>query len=88
MSYVAINSNKDKFYYDDDCCNNDYYRVIWRNGEEKWYSHHNNLNILHRLDGPSLICPNGYKEWYYEGKYIPVDSQKDFEKYLKLLAFI
>ena len=42
---------------------------------------------LHRLDGPAAIYNNGYEEWYYEGKRIDCNSQKEFERYLKLKLF-
>ena len=43
---------------------------------------------LHRLDGPARIFADGYTQWFYYGKYIPVKSQIEFERYLKLMAFI
>lgn len=43
---------------------------------------------LHRLDGPAIEHPSGYKEWWVENNKIPVNSQIEFEKFLKLLAFI
>lgn len=65
-----------------------YHRVegpafIWSNGSQ-WYQH----GKLHRLDGPAIVYNTGYKLWYYEGQYIPVVSQQDFESYLKLKAFL
>ena len=43
---------------------------------------------LHREDGAALIYNNGNKEWYLNDKYIPVSSQEEFERYIKLKAFI
>jgi hypothetical protein len=43
---------------------------------------------LHREDGPAIHYVNGTKFWYLNGKWINVYSQKEFEQYLRLLAFI
>jgi hypothetical protein len=42
----------------------------------------------HRLDGPARIYPGGGTEWYLNGNYINVKSQKEFEQFLKFIAFI
>ena len=42
----------------------------------------------HRLDGPAIEFASGDQSWYYNGQYIPVKSQEEFERYLKLMAFI
>jgi hypothetical protein len=42
---------------------------------------------LHNEEGPAIKCLSGYKEWYLDGKQIPVKSQEEFEKYINLLAF-
>ena len=42
----------------------------------------------HRTDGPAVVYPIGNKYWYYNDKLIPVDSQEEFEKYIKLIVFI
>lgn len=38
---------------------------------------------LHRENGPAVEYTNGHKEWWIDGNIIPVDSQKEFEEYLK-----
>lgn len=49
--------------------------------------------IYHRVSGPARIWHQdhpihpGKQEWYIYGEHIPVNSQKEFEKYLKLKAF-
>jgi len=53
-------------------------------GYRVWYKN----NRRHRLDGPAYISYNGYQEWYIDGKRIIVESQKEFERYMKLIAFI
>jgi hypothetical protein len=42
---------------------------------------------LHRLDGPAINFVNNSKEWWIDNRYIPVNSQKEFEQYIKLIAF-
>lgn len=51
------------------------------------YYDENGLN--HRLNGPAKEYGDKRyaDQWWYHGTKIPVDSQKDFEKYLKLKAF-
>jgi hypothetical protein len=51
-------------------------------GDKYWYI----MDQLHRLDGPAIESKDG-NEWWYKGERIPVNSQQDFEKYLKLLIF-
>ena len=42
----------------------------------------------HRLDGPAIESNLGTNCWYLYGHKIDVSSQKEFEQYLRLLAFI
>jgi hypothetical protein len=59
--------------------------AVWEaSGYCAWYIEDN----LHRLDGPALIYEDGFKEWYVNDGLINVSSQKEFEQYLKLLAFM
>jgi len=44
--------------------------------------------INHRLDGPAAEYSDGKKEWHLNGVRILVNSQEEFERYLKLLVFI
>jgi len=46
------------------------------------------FGLLHRIDGPAIEYCDGYKSWYLNGKRIPVSSQKGFERYMKLKAFL
>jgi hypothetical protein len=56
--------------------------VKFTNGSEWWY-----LNgRLHREDGPAIIASSG-KSYYLNGKYINVNSNKEFLQYKKLIAF-
>jgi len=52
-------------------------------GEKHYYIH----GKFHRLDGPAIECSNGEKCWCLNGKEIPVSSQEEFERYLRLLVF-
>jgi hypothetical protein len=42
---------------------------------------------LHREDGPAIERDNGIKEWWYQGQYIRVTTQDEFEKLMKMKAF-
>lgn len=54
------------------------------NGGKVWYQN----GLIHRLDGPALEYSDGTNDWYYKGQLIECDSQEEFEKLIKLLAFI
>jgi len=44
--------------------------------------------ILHIEDGPAVIQKiYGIQFWWYKGKYIPCNSQEEFERILRLKAF-
>jgi hypothetical protein len=53
-------------------------------GSRSWYIN----GKRHRLDGPAQMYSTGTNTWYYHGKFINASSQKEFEQYLRLLAFI
>lgn len=53
--------------------------------DDKWYYQHGKL---HRLDGPAIEWFDGEKNWYYKGKFICDSSQQEFERKIKLLAFL
>jgi hypothetical protein len=76
------------FYYADDSYSlfhrEDGPAVEYPNGYKVWYIN----GRRHRLNGPALISKSGRKEWYIKGQQISVNSQKAFEQYLKLIAFI
>lgn len=38
----------------------------------------------HSLNGPAVVYPDGRKEWWADGKSLPVNSQKDYEAWLKI----
>ena len=48
--------------------------------------HFNSKYQIHRLDGPAIIDGEN-KRWFIDGKHIPVNSQEEFERYMKLIAF-
>jgi len=84
----------DRTYYFDD--ENRYHRdndlpaIEWYDGSKEWFQH----GKFHRLTGPAGIYTSsvpgdkGYSLWYLNGKRIFVYSQEEFERYLKLKAFI
>jgi len=55
----------------------------YKNGEKYWLQH----GKFHRLDGPAFEFQDD-KSWYFNGKAIPVKSQEQFERYIKLMVFI
>jgi hypothetical protein len=51
--------------------------------------HYNEHGSHHRGDGPAIeYSITGSKYWYLNGKRINVKSQKEFEQFKKLMAFI
>jgi len=70
------------------CLNGQLHRIggptkIWSNGSEEWWFD----GKLHRLDGPAQEWNSGEKGWRIDGEKIPVKSQEEFERYLKLIVF-
>lgn len=68
--------------------NDDYHRedgpaVEFENGDVFYYVY----GQLHRLDGPAVINGN-VQEWWVKGKRILASTQEEFEKMLKLKAFL
>jgi hypothetical protein len=53
-------------------------------GDKHWYKN----GTLHREDGPAIEYREGARYWYLNGKFINVNSQEEFEQYLRLLAFL
>lgn len=60
-----------------------------------YYGYYNTEDflILHRIDGPACIYPEGLEEWYINGKYVTCGSKEDFEsseeyRKWKLKAFL
>jgi hypothetical protein len=52
-------------------------RIIMKNGlivnvygDKRWYKY----NLLHRTDGPAVMCSNGDKYWFIEGKLHRIDG--------------
>lgn len=60
--------------------------VVWKTTSEiskriyLWYSD----GVLHRLDGPAIVFPDGRLTWWVDGKQIPVNTQEEFERWLKI----
>jgi hypothetical protein len=49
------------------------------------YYYDENLR-LHRENGPAAMYVD-YDRWYWHGKYIDCESQKEFDRLIKLKAF-
>jgi hypothetical protein len=57
--------------------------VEYADGGRSWFQY----SKLHREDGPACIWQNGNQFWYWDDKYVPVKSQEEFEKWIKMKAF-
>lgn len=94
MSYIVIKPCGDKYYYSDGQIDLNYYRVN-KNYFDSWWDVESSTK-RHRLDGPAIEYklaesnPNeeSYNEWWYKGKFIDCSSQQEFERKIKLLAFL
>jgi hypothetical protein len=54
------------------------------NGHKAWYIN----GMRHREDGPAIIFSNGLERYYFYDQMLPnIKSQKEYEKYIKLLPF-
>ena len=62
---------------------NDLPAVEWKDGVKVWYIN----DYIHRMTGPAIEYSDGSKAWYINGEHIDCNSQKEFNKYLMLLAF-
>jgi hypothetical protein len=74
-----------KFYY----LNDQFHRVGGPaiedvNGTKAWYVY----GKQHREDGPAIEWNDGDKYWYYHGEKIDCKTQKEFEQFIKLKAFL
>lgn len=91
MSYVVIKPNGDKYRYDNDqvADNRSFYYVFYSSGTEYWYDQIND-GRSHRLDGPAVKHknPNYHNEWWYKGTRIYCTTQEEFNRKIKLLAFL
>ena len=65
---------------------NNYLCIYFESIRELCYFDSNGKNH-HRIDGPAITYADGSKKWYYHGKHIECNSQKEFEKILSLKAF-
>lgn len=76
------------FFKDDECtilhCE-DGPAVIYPSGSYKYYYE----GKLHRMDGPAIFFIGMRKEyWYFHGQQAFVDTQEEFERWLKLKSFL
>lgn len=61
--------------------------IEYDSGTKLWYIN----GQLHRLDGPASEYCDGDKPekiWYYKGNRVDVESQKEFEQWLKYKTFL
>ena len=57
-----------------------------RQKQPAWEKFRNNERS-ERENGPALEFPDGVKHWYYKGTLVNVNSQQEFEKFIKLIFF-
>jgi hypothetical protein len=82
---LEIDSNANKWHwFNDNSHRDDGPAVEFADGGVSYYRH----GKLHRKDGPALITSAGDRAWYFNNIEIKVKSQKEFESYIKLIAFI
>jgi len=85
MNGLIIDDEGDEYWYKDNILHReDGPAIEWVSGSKFWVIDGN----LHRMDGPAIYHPLGISSWYYHGKFITNISQEDFERKIKLLAFI
>lgn len=83
QGYQVDNIGNEYWYKDDLLHREGGPAMICDSGTEYWYMH----GKLHRLDGPAVEYYYGQKSWYYENAYVYVQSQEEFEVWLKYKAF-
>lgn len=57
--------------------------IEWATGTKFWYID----GDFHRINGPAIEYSFGENEWWYENNRAPVNSQEEFEQWLKYKAF-
>ncbi len=71
-------------YVNDEIHNENEPAIIGCKGTKEWKQY----DYWHRLDGPAIEYASGKQSWYLLGQRINVNSQKEFEKWLKLRIFL
>jgi hypothetical protein len=69
--------------------NKEYHRldgpaIEYSSGEKYWYKNHK----FHREDGPAIDYSNGHTKYWYNGKHIVVNTDKEFKQYIKMKVFL
>lgn len=72
------------YWLDDQIHRDDGPAIEYKSGYKVWSEY----GKIHRLNGPARIWSNGRQEWWYQGQCIDCQSQNEFEKIIKMLAFI
>ena len=62
----------DLFYY--------HWGFVWKIVTPRGKIYYYENNKLHRLDGPAVICPDGYWYWYLYGRHL---SEEEFNEAIK-----
>jgi hypothetical protein len=84
MSVKTITADGDQFWlFKGEFHREDGPAYIGATGTKIWYKH----GLYHRLDGPAIEWTTGEKAWYINGEDVMVDSQEEFDRFVKLKAF-
>jgi hypothetical protein len=81
---LNTNSHGDKFFYKNYLLHREDGPAVEfaGSGTKMWHIN----GVIHREDGPAVESKDG-NQWYLNGDYINVKSQKEFEQYKVLIAF-
>jgi hypothetical protein len=54
----------------------------------QWFDDDEQVIYFHREDGPAVLAgPDNIPMWFLNGDRIPVNSQEEFERWIKMRAF-
>jgi hypothetical protein len=76
-------SGTKKWYLSDKLHREDGPAIEYADGDKFWFIN----DKRHREDGPAIEWGDGDKSWYLNDKFIPCETQKEFERLMKLKAF-
>jgi hypothetical protein len=71
-------------------CNDSYGTKYWHcneHGDRNSWRRLGGPSCWHRIDGPAIERDDGTKEWRYHGQQVNVNSQEEFERWLRLRSF-
>ena len=82
---LIVDSYGNKHWYKNDKYHRDDGPALeFTRGTKYWFQN----GKRHRIDGPAIEWGDGSRHWYYHGKQINCFSQKEFNEFLRFIAFI